>query len=99
MSNEERVKKGFWRKVKTTAAKVPFVGDAIAMYYCMLDSKTPVWVKASVALALVYFISPVDAIPDMLVPFGFADDATVIAATLKTIGAHLTSEHHERART
>jgi len=36
-------------------------------------------------LALIYLLSPVDAIPDVIPVAGFADDATVIAAAVATI--------------
>ena len=38
--------------------------------------------------ALVYFLSPIDSIPDLLIPFGFSDDIAVIAlvySQMKTI--------------
>ena len=85
-NDEEYVKKGFWSKTKNLAAKVPFVLDAAGMYYVMVDQKTPLWVKGTVAGALAYFVSPVDAIPDALVGLGYTDDATVIAGTLTAIG-------------
>lgn len=98
MTEETTVRRGFWRKVRKVAGKVPFVPDAVAMYYCMLDAKTPVWVKAAVAAALAYFVVPLDAIPDILVPLGYTDDAAVIAATLKTVGDRVTDEHRTQAR-
>ena len=40
-----RVRRGFWRKVKRTAGKVPFVDDAVSAYYCAIDAKTPLRVR------------------------------------------------------
>lgn len=39
--------------------------------------------------ALIYFISPVDAVPDFIVGLGLFDDAAVIGYTFKKISAEL----------
>lgn len=88
--------KGFWRKVRRTAGKVPFIRDAIAAYYCVKDDATPLWVKSVLVGALAYFISPVDAIPDVLVGLGYLDDAGVIAAAVAAVGSHLKDEHYQQ---
>ncbi len=94
---ETFVKENFWSKVKGVGAKIPFLKDVVAMYYCLLDEKTPIAAKASIALALVYFISPIDAIPDFIAALGFTDDAGVIATTLLLIKSQLKDEHYEKA--
>lgn len=43
--NEEMVTRNFWTKTKKFAGKIPFTKDAIAMYYCAVDAKTPLWAK------------------------------------------------------
>ena len=48
--------------------------------------------------ALAYFVLPFDFIPDMLPMLGFTDDAAVLAAAIKMVAAHITSEHREAAR-
>lgn len=97
--NEEMVTKNFWAKTKKFAGKIPFTKDAIAMYYCALDAKTPLWAKGIAFGALAYFISPIDAIPDALIGLGFTDDAAVIAAGIKAISAQVTDEHRDKAET
>lgn len=86
----------FLNKAKKLVSRVPFTQDAVAMYFCMIDSKTPIHVKATIAGALAYFLSPADAIPDIVVGLGFTDDAAVILMTLKTIGSAVTEEHRHR---
>lgn len=92
------VEEGFFVKLGKVIGKVPFVLDAVAMYYTMLDAKTPFWVKASVAGALAYFISPIDAIPDVLPIVGYSDDAAVIYMTMSLIHSHITAEHIAQAK-
>ena len=95
--HEEFEKKSFFKKIKKFAGKVPFTKDALSMYYCAIDSKTPLYVKGIVFGALAYFVSPIDAIPDPLILLGMTDDATVIYTALKTVGKHVTDEHREKA--
>ncbi|BCJ85893.1 YkvA family protein [Effusibacillus dendaii] len=57
--NEEFVKQNFWPQLKKTAAKIPFVEDAVAMYFCAVDPRTPLWAKMTAFGALAYFISPI----------------------------------------
>jgi uncharacterized membrane protein YkvA (DUF1232 family) len=51
------------------------IQDALAMYFCMMDPATPLPVKATIAGALTYFLSPIDAIPDAIVGLGFTTSA------------------------
>jgi len=94
---EKYVVKGFWSKVKSCAAKVPFVLDAVSMYYCAMDTKTPVWARAVAFSALAYFILPTDAIPDIIAVAGYTDDAGAISAALATLAPHITDEHRKKA--
>ncbi|HZG85610.1 YkvA family protein [Paenibacillus sp.] len=97
MSNDEKqVKKNFWKKAKQTAGKVPFVLDAVALYFCALDPKTPTGAKIAIFGALAYFISPLDAVPDLL-PGGFLDDAAAIATVIMTAKAYITEDHRRQA--
>jgi uncharacterized membrane protein YkvA (DUF1232 family) len=93
-----RVARGFIAKLRQVASKVPFAVDAAAMYYAMLDPKTPLRVKATAAAALLYFITPLDAIVDFLPFVGYSDDAAVLYAVLRTIQAHVTDEHIAAAK-
>ena len=95
--NEIRVRKGFWPKMRRTAARIPFAGQALAAWYATQDPKTPLAAKGIILGALAYFVMPVDAIPDVFVGIGFTDDAAVIAAVLATLGAHLKPRHHDQA--
>jgi uncharacterized membrane protein YkvA (DUF1232 family) len=96
--NEEIVREKFVVKAKRYLNQIPLATEVTAMYFCMLDPRTPLWVKGTVAAALAYFILPLDAIPDLMPLVGFSDDASVLAAAFAAISAYVTVEHREKAR-
>ena len=96
--SEEIVRGGFWDKARLSAGKVPFVEDAVAAYYCAMDSATPAYVRGVLLGALAYFVVPTDMIPDFIAAFGFTDDATVLAAALSAVGGALRDRHRDSAR-
>jgi len=54
-----------------------------------VDNRVPARAKARVAAGIVYFLSPVDLVPDFLGPAGFLDDVVVAAWIVYTICAQL----------
>lgn len=96
--DEAEVKRGFWRKLRRHADKVPFLEEAVAAYYCALDRGTPLAVKAVLMAALAYFVLPGDLIPDLIPVLGFTDDAAVLYAALRAIGGAIRDEHRDQAR-
>ena len=95
--NEMRVRKGFWPKLRSTASRIPFAGQALAAWYATQDPKTPLAAKGVMLGALAYFVMPIDAIPDIFAGIGFTDDAAVIAAVLATLGANIKRRHRDQA--
>lgn len=49
----------------------------LTLLYCLQDDDTPAWARAIIIGALLYFITPVDAVPDVM-PGGYADDLAVL---------------------
>jgi uncharacterized membrane protein YkvA (DUF1232 family) len=96
--HERIVNEGFVAKAKRFLRHLPMATEVVAMYFCMLDAKTPLWVKTTVAAALAYFILPTDAIPDFIPVVGLGDDVGILTAALTAISTHVTSEHRERAQ-
>lgn len=96
--NEAELRRKFWRAIKREAASIPFVEDALTAHYCAFDRRTPVYVKAALIGAVVYFIVPDDLIPDSIPVFGYLDDAAVLAGALKIFSSHIKPEHREAAR-
>lgn len=84
------VQENIWYKLEKAGKKISFARDVVALYRYMTDSLVPWYRKAIVVMALVYFISPIDTIPDIAPFFGYLDDMGVIAALLKFLGSELT---------
>ena len=96
--DRSRVNHGFWPKVRRVARRLPFLDQLLAAYYCTLDPKTPIQVKAVLMGALAYFVLPVDVIPDFIAGFGYTDDATVLYAAIRSVGKYIRDDHRARAR-
>ncbi|MXS85689.1 DUF1232 domain-containing protein [Nitrosomonas sp. HPC101] len=90
----------FWDKAKKYAkmAGQSVIEPALKMYYAALDSDTPIWAKGIIIGALGYFVSPVDAIPDIIPVAGYTDDLGALAAALATVAAHIKDEHVAKAK-
>lgn len=73
-------------KLARLSMKLRIVKHVLALYRYMIDPQVHWTKKALVVGALVYFIVPVDAIPDFTPIIGYVDDAAVIAAVIKTLG-------------
>ena len=96
--DEATVTRDFWRKLGGYAAQIPFAEDLLTAYYCALDRNTPTHVRAALIGALLYFISPLDLIPDMLPIVGLSDDAAVVAGAIKLVWDQIKPEHRDAAR-
>ena len=83
------VEENLWHKLEKTGKKISFAKDVMALYKYMSDSSVTWYRKALVITALIYFISPLDTIPDIAPLFGYLDDLGVIAALLKFLGSEL----------
>jgi uncharacterized membrane protein YkvA (DUF1232 family) len=97
-NDDSALRRGFWRKTRRLAARLPFAEELLAAYYCAFDRDTPLQVKATLVGAIAYFILPLDAIPDVLPVLGFTDDAAVLATAIKLVASSIRPEHKEAAR-
>lgn len=95
---ESRVRRGFWKTFRRAARAIPFSEDVVAAYYCALDPETPARARAILLGALVYFVMPVDAVPDILAGIGFTDDASVLLAAFAAVSMHIKDRHRAAAR-
>ncbi len=100
-SSEEALRRKLWRKILREAASLPFLEELLTAHYCAFDRNTPVYVKAVLVGALVYFVVPghlVPKIPKYFSMVGLADDAAVLGAAFKAVSSHIKPEHREAAR-
>lgn len=97
-ARETTVKRDFFGKIKRVMAVVPFVDEAVAAYFCAVDSRTPRWVKVTLLGSLAYFIAPADAIPDFIAALGYTDDAAVLLGAVRAVGGSITPEHRTHAQ-
>lgn len=92
-----RQRRRFWTKVTRLLGQLPFARELFAAYFCAIDEATPAAVRATLVAALIYFILPADAVPDILTGLGFVDDASVLAAAVGAVRHHLRSHHFQAA--
>jgi len=83
------VEGNLWTKLEKVGKKISFAKDIMALFNYMRDDYVSWHRKAIVVAALIYFISPIDTIPDIAPLFGYLDDLGVITALLKYLGSEL----------
>ena len=72
-----------------TLANVPAMVSLIKSYIKKEYSDIPLGTIIAIISALAYFLSPIDAIPDVLPIFGFVDDAGVVGVCLKLVNSDI----------
>ncbi len=74
-------------------------GDVKRLGFALLHPEAPGWLKGGSALLLLYLLSPIDFIPDMIPLLGVMDDAIIIPVVirwmLKRLPPHI-RDHVER---
>ena len=100
MSNQSFSESSFWEKLSkyAKAAGREVVETALKLFYAAQSPETPIWAKTVIYTALVYFILPTDAVPDLIPVAGYTDDLGALCAALGTVAAYITPEIEEKAR-
>lgn len=90
---------GFWDKVSRYALQAgrEVMEKALWLYYAAKRPETPAWAKTIIFGALAYFISPLDAIPDLTPLVGYSDDLGALAAALGMVMVYVNDEVKARA--
>lgn len=91
MADEQFTDSGFWNKVKLFGRQAgrEVIERALWLYYAAQQPNTPKWAKSVILGALAYFISPLDAIPDLTPLVGFTDDLGALAAALTMVTLYI----------
>jgi len=66
--------------------------DGLALLFALRDPRTPAVLKAAIAALALYVLSPVDLVPDVLVLFGWADDAAMLMLGIPFLYRRLPAE-------
>ena len=93
------VEDNLWVKLEKVGKKISFAKDIVALFNYMRDPLVSWHRKAIVVAALIYFISPIDTIPDIAPLIGYLDDLGVITALLKFLGSELIPYYETDYRT
>ncbi len=87
--NIKYVEENLWTKLERVGKRISFAKDIVALFRYLRDPLVSWYRKAIVAAGLIYFICPIDAIPDITPLIGYLDDLGVITALLKFLGHEL----------
>ncbi|CUS83711.1 YkvA family protein, partial [Candidatus Kryptobacter tengchongensis] len=85
----EYVEQNFWQKLARLKGNINFKRDLIALYKFMKDPAVSFFKKAIAISALLYFILPIDSIPDLSPIVGFLDDIGIVAMVVKYLSREL----------
>lgn len=92
-----QVRNQFENKLERVGGKLRFAQDLLALFRYFMDGNVPWQRKTIVVGALLYFISPLDAIPDLAPLVGYLDDFGVILAVTKFMSNELAPYYHTPA--
>jgi len=67
-------------------------GDARRLWFAVRHPAAPAWLKVGAALIVLYVVSPIDLIPDVLPVIGFVDDLIVVPLAIRWLLRHLPVE-------
>ena len=75
----------------------PLALKAAQLYYAARSPATPKWARRVIWGALLYFVVPLDAIPDVVPIIGFSDDLGILAAALATVAIYINDDIKSQA--
>ena len=86
-----------WSKFKDIKGFKKLIESALLLYSLLIDADTPKWIKAIAVTALVYLVTPFDAMPDFIPVQGLIDDLAVLTVALASIKSQIKSHHKAQA--
>jgi len=70
----------------------------LLLLYAYQSGNVPAWAKRIIFGSLAYFISPIDAIPDLTPFIGMTDDIGLLSFSLVTIACYIDSDVRQKAQ-
>lgn len=98
LHNEDKLERLFQRLEKklkivpivgSTLADIPMMASLIKSYVQKEYTDVPIGTIVAVISTLIYFVSPIDIIPDNIPGAGYIDDGVVISVCLKMVDSDL----------
>lgn len=77
-------------------SEVPIMASLVVNYVKKEYQDVPIGTIIAILSALIYFVSPIDIIPDSIPAIGYFDDAAVVAACWKLVESDI--EEYEKWR-
>ena len=72
-----------WKRL--TLLWVLLRGDARQLWFALRHPRAPAWLKVGTALLVLYLVSPIDLIPDVIPFFGVMDDMILIPLAIRQL--------------
>ena len=72
-------------------------GDAKRLWYALGHPEAPGWLKGGAAAIVLYLLSPIDLIPDMIPVLGVVDDLVIVPMALRWLLSRLPAHIREHA--
>ena len=79
-----------WRRL--TVLWTVLRGDARRLWFAVRHPAAPGWLKLGTALIVLYVVSPIDLVPDVLPVLGVVDDLVVVPLAIRWLLARLPAE-------
>ena len=74
-------------------------GDARQLWFALRHPLAPTWLKLGTGLLVLYVLSPVDLIPDVIPVIGFVDDLVLVPLAIRFLLKCLPPEIAQAAAT
>jgi uncharacterized membrane protein YkvA (DUF1232 family) len=88
-----------WKRLSTIWLLVK--GDARRLWFALQHPQAPGWLKVGTALVVLYLVSPIDLIPDVIPVFGVVDDLVIVPLAIRwllsRLPAHIRAHAEARA--
>jgi uncharacterized membrane protein YkvA (DUF1232 family) len=85
-----------WKRMSVLWSVVK--GDARMLWFALKHPQAPGWLKIGTAAILLYVISPVDLIPDVLPVVGIVDDLVIVPLAIRWLLGRLPAGLRDEVR-